>query len=210
MTFYAIQIEECPGFGWQGGPEFDTLIRPLQSSGRNRRKARRAVVIHRYVIPYQNIPVAAYINIKRMHMAMWGSLHTFLHHDELDDTADNEQFGVGDGTTTVFQLKKTYDPGGGATYDWTITKPDVSGALGGGPVVIFIDGAPYAASVNALTGEVDFGSSPPDVGEVLTWSGMHYVCVRFNQDDLPFSIDNKSGHAFITNGSFGLIEELSE
>lgn len=208
MTFYAIQIEECPGFGWQGGPEFDTLIRAI-TSGRNLRKARRPVVLHRYVCPFNNIPAQAYRNIKRVHMGMWGMLHTFLHWDRLDDTAENEVFGAGDGVETEFQLIKTYDPGGGATYDRVITKPDVTGVLGGGPVVISVDGTPTAATVSALTGMVTFSVAPADEAE-LSWSGMHFVCVRFNRDDLPFSIDNRSGTAYITNGSLELVEELTE
>lgn len=215
MTFYAIQIEQCPGFGWQGGPEFDTLILPMES-GRNRRKVRRPVALHRYVCPFNNIPVTAARAIKRIHMAMRGAAHTFLHIDWLDFEAEDEEFGVGDGTTTVFQLKKTYDPGGGATYERDITKPDTTGAIvdnaGNTASLVIKKGGVVAGSgytVSATTGEVTF-SVAPTVGQVLTWSGRHYVCVRFNRDDLPFSIDNVSGTAYITNGSLELIEELTE
>lgn len=208
MTFYAIQIEEVPGFGWQGGPEFDTLIRYL-SNARNKRKPRRQAVLHRYVCPFKNIPITAARNIKRVHMGMWGSLHTFLHHDRLDDTASGEVFGTGDGTTTEFQLVKTYAPGAGASYERIITKPDVNGVLGGGVPVAMVDGTPAEATFNAATGVVTFDVAPGVAAE-LSWSGMHFVCVRFNRDDLPFSIDNKSGTVFITNGTLELIEELSE
>jgi len=208
VTFYAIQIEECPGFGWQGGGEFDTLIRQMQS-GRNKRKARRDVVLHRYVCPFNNIPITAARNIAKVHKGMRGALHTFLFHDRLDDTADGDVFGTGDGTTTVFQLSRTYDPGGGATYSRDITKPDVDGDIDGTLIVVEVDGTPTAVTINAATGGVTFGSAPPN-DAVLTWSGRYYVCVRFNRDDLPFTIDNKSGTVFITNGSLELIEELSE
>jgi uncharacterized protein (TIGR02217 family) len=203
MTFYAIQIEQCPGFGWQGGAEFDTLIRSLES-GRNRRRPRRYVGLHRYVSPMNNIPIQAARAIKKVHMAMLGSAHTFLHWDYLDNEAIAEPFGTGDGATAVFQLIKTYDPGGGATYVRDITKPDDD-------VVIYVNGvADPSASVDPLTGLVDFGSPSPGIGAVLTWGGHHYVCVRFNRDDLPFTIDNKSGTVFVTNGSLELIEELNE
>ena len=223
MTFYAIQIDECPGFGWEGGAEFATLIRQMEN-GRNRRKPTRYVALHRYVAPYNNIPVTAARNIKRMHMAMIGMAHTFLHIDHVDNKAvdgmpdgtELMEFAVGDGVTTVFQLEKTYDPGGGATHVRIITKPDVNGDIPGpngepgSPLAIYVDGIEPAASVDPLTGEVDFGASPPADGAVLSWTGKHYVCVRFNRDDLPFSIDNKSGTVFITNGSLELIEELNE
>jgi uncharacterized protein (TIGR02217 family) len=151
-----------------------------------------------------NIPVEAARAIKKVHMAMLGMAHTFLHWDYIDNEATQEPFGTGDGGTGIFQLIKTYDPGGGATYERIITKPDDD-------VLIYIDGviAPDAV-VDPLTGLVDFGSPVPDIGAALTWSGHFHVCVRFNRDDLPFSIDNKSGTVFITNGSLELIEELNE
>lgn len=213
MTFYAIQIDQCPGFGWEGGAEFDTLIRQLQN-GRNRRKPNRYVALHRYISPMNNIPIEAARAIKRVHMAMLGMAHTFLHFDYLDFEAEDEEFGVGDGAENVFQLKKTYDPGGGATHERDITKPDVAGNIsingdGGLPVVIMVDEVPTAATVSATTGAVTFAVAPAD-GAILTWTGRHYVCVRFNRDDLPFSIDDKDGTVFITNGSLELIEELNE
>ncbi len=210
MTFYAVQIEECPGFGWQGGSEFDTPVRPMES-GRNKRKARRDVALGRYVCPFNNIPITAARNIAKVHKGMRGALHTFLFHDRLDDTAADEVFGTGDGITTIFQLKKIYDPGAGATYSRNITKPDTAGDIDGTLVTIEKNGviASSGVSVNAATGIVTF-TTPPANGVVLTWSGKFYVCVRFNRDDLPFSIDNKSGAVFITNGSLELIEELSE
>lgn len=203
MTFYAIQIEQCEGFGWQGGAEFDTLIRNLEN-GRNRRRPKRYIALHRYIAPMNNIPAAAARAIKKVHMAMLGMAHTFLYEDPLDNEAIDEPFGVGDGVTSVFQLIKTYDPGGGATYERDITKPAED-------VVISVNGTPEPLIVpDPVTGLVDFGSSPPGMSDVLTWSGHHFVCVRFNRDDLPFTIDNKSGTAYITNGSLELIEELNE
>lgn len=214
MTFYAIQIEQCPGFGFQGGAEFDTLIRPL-ANGRNRRRPRRYVALHRYVSPMVNIPVAAARAIKRVHMAMLGPAHTFLHVDHLDCDFEEEEFGVGDGVTTVFQLKKTYDPGGGATYERDITKPDLTGAITGpndepgAALVIKKAGVVVMPTISATAGTVTF-AVPPALGQSLTATGRHYVCVRFNRDDLPFSIDNKSGNVFITNGTLELVEELNE
>lgn len=201
MTFYAIQIEQCPGFGFQGGAEFDTLIR-AQDNGRNRRMPRRYIGLHRYVAPMNNITVEAARAIKKVHMAMLGSAHTFLHWDYLDNELVDEEIDTGDGTTTAFQIIKTYDPGGGATYERDITKPDDD-------LVFKVDGVVAAATYSQTTGIVTFSVAPSD-GDAITASGHFFVCVRFNRDDLPFSIDNKSGDVFITNGSLELIEELTE
>jgi len=211
--FYPITIPPTPGFGWQGGAEFDTLIR-AQESGRNRRIPRRYIGLHRYVAPMKNIPLQAAQSIAVVHKAMLGAAHTFLHIDYLDNQAFNEEFGIGDGSTKDFQLKKTYSPGAGASYERDITKPDVDGDIriqgdAGIPIEILVNGIATAATVNRATGNVHFASAPA-LGAVLTWSGRHYVCVRFNRDDLPFTVDNVSNKVFITNGSLELIEELNE
>lgn len=203
MTFYAVQIASVPGFGWQGGAEFDTLVRQLDN-GRNRRKPLRYVALHRYVAPMNNIPIEAARAIGKVHKAMFGMAHTFLHWDYLDNEAVDEVFGTGDGSTTVFQLKKTYDPGGGATYVRDITKPDAGVSIKKAGVL-----QTSGVSYSQTTGRVTFTSAPA-LGASLTWSGHHFVCVRFNRDDLPFSIDEKSGDVYITNGSLELIEELTE
>lgn len=211
--FYPITIAPTPGFGWQGGAEFDTLIRP-QDSGRNRRIPRRYIGLHRYVAPMKNIPIPAAQSIAAVHKAMLGASHTFLHIDYLDCQAYNEPFGTGDGVTTAFTLKKTYDPGGGATYERDIIRPDVNGDIriqrdAGVPLEVMVSGTPTAVTYNATTKQVVFAAAPA-LGAALTWSGRFYIQVRFNRDDLPFSIDNVSNTVFITNGSLELIEELTE
>lgn len=212
MTYYAIEIEQCPGFGFQGGPEFDTLIRPLEN-GRNRRKPRRYIGLHHYTSPMNNISVEAARAIKKVHMAMLGAAHTFRFLDFLDFEATDAGFGVGDGVTVDFQLKNIYNPGGGAQYLRDITKPDTAFEIqlddAGVPIIVKVAGVTTAVTVNSNTGIVTF-SSPPALGAALTWSGRFWVPVRFNRDDLPFSIDSRNGSVFITNGTLELIEELNE
>lgn len=213
MTFYAITIEPVPGFGFEGGPEFDTLIRTQENSSRNRRTPRRYIGLHKYRCPMKNIPKPAALAIKRVFVAMLGASHTFLHLDYLDFEAEDEAFGTGDGVTTAFTLKKTYDPGGGATYERDIIRPDVDGEIivadddPGIPLVVKVSGTPTAVTFNSTTKKIEFAVAPA-LGATLTWTGRHYIQVRFNRDDLPFSIDNKSGDVFITNGTLELTEEF--
>src|SRR5690606_6994239 len=111
-----------------------------------------------------------------------GRNHTFLHKDWGDYRAEDEQFGIGDGTTTTFQLKKVSTLAGtSATYERIITKPK-SG------VTIYVDGIETGASVSTTDGTVQFASAP-DNGAILTWTGEFYVHVRFDTDYLPFSLD---------------------
>jgi len=113
-------------------------------------------------------------------------------------------FGVGDGTTSIFQLSKTYSFGS-ATYVRPLTKPKAGH-------VIYLDGTPDLETANLLTGIVDFGSSPPGDGVILTWTGEFRVPVRFSDFYLPSTIDNRfgSGGKFATNGTCTLEEVFGE
>lgn len=200
--FYAIQIPPTPGFGFTGGPEFQTNVQNI-ASGREKRNAEWSICRHKYTAPFLNISNDAYLTVKRVFLVMRGRTHTFLHRDWGDFTAANEPFGLGDGSTTVFQLRKTSDLGGGATYDRVITKPDAG-------VAVKVNGvAATGVSVSQLDGSVAFSSAPAN-GAVLTWSGEFFVHVRFDMDYLPFSLDDKNAGGFITNGSVDLLEVLDE
>ncbi len=201
MSFYPIQIEPVPGFGFSGGPEFQTNIQNLQS-GREKRNGEWAICRHKYTAPYKNISNDGYLAVKRVFLICRGRLHTFLHRDWGDFTATDEPFGIGDGTTTTFQLSKLSDLGGGATYSRIVTKPDTG-------VAIKVNGVVTAASVSQLDGSVAFSSAPAS-GAALTWSGEFFVQVRFDMDYLPFTLDDRNAGGYITNGSVDLIEVLDE
>jgi uncharacterized protein (TIGR02217 family) len=201
MAFLPIQIVACPGFGFTGGPEFSTDIKNLQS-GREKRNADWAVCRHKYTSPFMNISDEAYLNVKEVFLVCRGRLHSFLHKDWADYRAVDEEFGVGDGVNLGFQLRKTSTLGSGS-YDRSITKP-------GDDVTVTINGVPYPdINVDPETGIVGFIGAPP-VDSVLRWSGTFFVQVRFDNDYLPFSLDNYRGDGFANNGSVDLIEVLDE
>lgn len=198
--FYPIQIEACPGFGWVGAPSFQTNVQSL-ANGREKRNAEWSICRHHFTAPYKNITDDAYRAIKKVFLICRGRTHTFLHKDWADFRATDEQFGIGDGTTTAFQLSKVSSDGGGS-YTRTIDKP-VAG------VVVKVNGVVTPASVSSLDGSVAF-SSPPANAAVLTWTGEFLVHVRFDIDSLPFSLDDKGRNGFFTNGSVELIEVIDE
>lgn len=199
MAFYATKIPPAAAFGFQGGPVFSTNIKNL-ANGREKRNADWLQCRHQYSCPFQNITNDNYLLIKAVHLAMRGKLHTFLFTDPADNQASNDRFGTGDGTTTVFQLSKIADAGGGATYTRIITKPNT--LIG---VTIRVNGVVTAASVDGTTGLITFSSAPANAS-ILTWTGSFDVQVRFDNDNLPFSINDKSGSTFVQNGSVDLIE----
>lgn len=189
-------IDACETFGWSGGPEFNTRIKVL-ANGRERRNANWTQARHRYALPFQNISADQYAAIRNMFQVCMGMLHAFQYVDPLDNYADNEVFGIATGSPTEYQLSK----------------------------LSVVDAVTYQREVYALTVMPTFTANntpfvPTSVdldrgtaiinrpnGQVLRWTGHFLVWVRFNQDWLPMSIDNRrGGNDYARNGQVELIE----
>lgn len=190
------ELAITPGFGWQGAPEFSTLIK-RQRSGRERRKPLQEVVKHRYTLPFQNITDAAYLRyLKSIFLATRGAAYGFRVKDHSDFRATGAAFGFGDGVTTAFDLFVPYQFGD-AVYLRLILYPVNP--------VFYAGGAAAAAAFDPITKKVVFTTAPADDAP-LTWDGEFRVLVRFENDTLPMSIDNKSGEKLVMNGSVDLLE----
>lgn len=192
--FIDAYIDQCAGFGFVGGPTFNTRITHMRNKSEFRNgdwdDAR-----HVYSAPYLNIKITGYRSLRTMFYVCRGRLHCFRYRDPNDDEpVVNEPFGVGDGATSIFYLSKISEADG-VTYDRRVALPI-------NPVV-YVNGVPDTPDINIVTGVVDFGSSPPGIGDALTWSADAFdVKVRFDQDELPFSLDSPDAR----NGSVNLIE----
>lgn len=201
MTFYAVELDICPAYGWQGGPLGRTRIRSLRN-GHERRNVEADLMRHRFTLPFQNIKNMEYLSyLKGAHAAMYAMAHSFLVKDWLDFQATVEPLGTAPSGTTPVQLTRTYSFGP-VIRTRPITKP-VAGAI------VYQNGVPKAGTLNTLT-----GLFTPDTswtgGATLAWTGEFRVPVRFDNDFLPFSLDGRNaGEAFV-NGSVGLIEVLGE
>lgn len=209
MSYLRKFISTCEAFGWTGGPGFNTDIQQLRS-GRETRNADWMHVQHFYSVPFLNIVHSLYQPIKQMHVVCRGRLGCFLYRDRADDYADDQLFAVAEAGQTEFQLCKisTLD---GVSYQrnvYALYEPDTDGdALEVDPEIT-VDDTP--ASESDYTVDHDRAlivfNTPMTGGEVLRWSGAFAVWVRFDNDRLPFSIDNKSGGEFVLNGSIDLLE----
>lgn len=196
MSYLRAYIEKCPGFGWQGGPSFKTRIVSM-ANGRERRNAEQAYARHAYSAPFRNIRPADYANIKQMHLVCRGMLHAFKFKDLLDYQAGNEVFGAGTGAQTVFQLRKI------STIDGVSYTRNVYAIRS---AAVTVNGVASAPTIDMDRGTATFAVAPA-AAAVLRWTGEFDIWVRFNQDDLPFSIDNKSPkNGVLVNGSVDLIE----
>lgn len=126
--------------------------------------------------------------IMAIYLAHKGGLYPFRFRDWTDYTATDENFGTGDGSTTAFQIIKTYDPGfillnttGGLTYVREIFLFD-------GAPVIKVDGVTKTVVTDYTidaAGLCTF-TSPPANTKPLTWStnsaGGFDVPVRIDGD----------------------------
>lgn len=212
MTFYAIELDTCPAYGWQAGPSIDIDIATL----RNKHELRNwedGLVLHQFTLGFNNKTDGVYRSkIKAAFLAMGGRLHTFLAKDwgdythALADETTPMTFAFGDGVTTGFQLTKSYPfEDSGAVYVRPIFKPLVPG------VVLYADDVPVpGASVDPLTGWVEFDVAPA-MDAVLAWTGEYRVCVRFNDYFLPSTIDSRFANGKpAMNGGCSLIEVPGE
>ena len=214
-------IKTCEAYGWSGGPGFNTRIVP-KLNGRERRNADWDQPQHSYEVPFQNITQPLYAPIKQMHLHRRGAWGVFLYRDRLDWQAEDELFAVAEAGQDEFQLAKTSVIDGVAylRYVYALYVPDPASSASSyqeaadSDVAITVDGTPTSAyTLDRDRGTVLF-DPPMAGGEVLRWSGTFSLWVRFQNDKLPFSIDNRSGGQYVTNGSVQLLEmpppELTE
>ena len=102
-------------------------------------------------------------------MATAGGAGTFQFVDPQDNTVIGAQFGIGDNTTTAFQLSRNIF----GSVDIIQNLPV--------PPTIMVNGAVNAGLTLSSSGIVTF-TDPPAAGDILTWSGsFRYLC-RFSED----------------------------
>jgi hypothetical protein len=106
-------------------------------------------------------------------LAMGGMLSDFLYQDPYDNQVSGQFFGIGDGTTTQFQLLRSIGIGS-----------DIVQNLNGTPVIRIAGGQTLAFTLGS-TGIVTFTTAPP-AGLALTWSGAFFYRTRFDTDEQDF------------------------
>ncbi|WP_319529363.1 DUF2460 domain-containing protein [uncultured Cohaesibacter sp.] len=187
--FHEVVFPLDVGFGASGGPERRTDIATL-SSGHEERNARWAHSRRRYDA---GLGVRSFLDLQTV-LAFFeerrGRLNGFRFRDPFDHcscalgsviSAEDQLIGTGDGSTTTFQLKKTY---GGlyAPYERSVTKPVE------GTVLVAINGtATSNVSVDSISGEITFDVAP-DEDATITAGFRFDVPVRFDTDQLEFSL----------------------
>lgn len=171
-----------PGVKWGvlRQPVFNTTVKP-SVSGREYRAANMTYPRYLYRLSYEFLrdkrsgvdelrTLVGFFSQRR------GRFDSFLYTDPDDNAVTDESFGTGNGSTTAFQLFRSFggfiepifDVNGAAT----IKKAGVTQTLT----------THYTISA---TGVVTFVTAPAN-GAALTWSGSYYWRVRFERDEAEF------------------------
>lgn len=109
-----------------------------------------------------------------------GGVYPFYYNDPDDNAAVNQLIGMGDGSTTAFQLARPLvDYGFSVAIQSPVPHVDPT---------IYVDEVPTAAFTLGAAGVVNFNSAPA-FGATLSWSGNYYWLVRFDDDSIPLSKD---------------------
>ncbi len=186
-------LDACPAYTFSGGPTFSTRLNTL-ASGREYRNQSWSLPKHQYGAPFLNIDQATFETIKAAFYIARGMAIGFRFKDWTDYRATNVVIGVAPSGSAPIQLIKEYETEGEG-YARKITKPIAS------TVVVRSNGAVKAGTVNESTGMFT-PTAPWTPGQTLIWSGEFDVPVRFNTDQIPFTLDNPGA----LNGDVALLE----
>lgn len=185
------------GLGTANGPTFRTR-RISVRSGIIYRNPVFAMPLYRYTILYRNLTQSQHEEVVAAFNACLAGVHSFRIKDYQDYSATDELLStVATGSSQQIQLTKTYTFGGQST-ERNIRKPVA------GTVQMTANGSPISVAVDTTTGIVTLTAT---AGAALRWSGEFDVPVMFEEDELPFSGDNKNVDGLILTGNVPLVED---
>lgn len=167
-------------FGVVRTPIFSTSIKTA-SSGREFRAANQLYPSWRYRLQYEFLRdlrsgVDELRTLAGFFLARQGRFDTFLFSDPDDNSVTGQQFGTGDGSTTAFQLLRSFGGFLEPVYDLN------------GSVQVYKAGVLQTLSTHysvSSSGVVTFVAAPT-AGQALTWSGSYYWRCRFEKDSSDF------------------------
>lgn len=214
--FHEVLFPTGISYGSNGGPGFKTSITTLPS-GQEERVQLWSGGRNQYDVSKGIKQLSDLAEVMTFYRARSGATNGFRFKDFMDfhssptnpshtgsTGTQDQEIGVGDGTETVFQLKKTYTSG--ATSVTRVIRKPVSGT-----VSVWVNSALQTEgvdyTVDTTTGEITFGTAPTS-GHVIDASFEFDVPVRFGEDAdrvLAASVD-----AYDTGSipSIPLIEDL--
>jgi uncharacterized protein (TIGR02217 family) len=183
MAFHEVQFPSDISYGSSGGPEYSTDV-VITAGGHEQRNVNWSAARAKYNVAHGVKTQAQLEALIAFFRARKGKAYGFRFKDWTDYEAAAQTIGVGDGSTTAFQLVRNYISGG-VSEARSIAKP-VSGS-----VSIYLDVVQQLSgwSIDDASGLVTF-SSAPSSGVVVTADFQFDVPVRFDTDQLSARLED--------------------
>jgi len=189
MAFIETRFPTDIAYGASGGPQYSTDIVIMQS-GYEQRNANWSAARAQYNVAH-GVKTQAQLNtLIAFFRARKGRADGFRFKDWSDYQVAAQAIGTGNGTSTVFQLVKTYTDGG-ITETRNITKPVA------GTVNIYLNAVLQSSGItlDTTTGRVTFTSAPA-ASVAITADFQFDVPVRFDTDRLSATIDSYGSNSW--------------
>lgn len=173
-----------PGLAWDStrDPVWSTSVK-TSVAGREYRNSNYSYPLWKYKLKFEFLRArAAFPEMQALaafYNARSGAADTWLHNDVDDNSVTAQQFGVGDGTTKIFQLVRSF---GGYTEPVFELNAAPQIYVNGTLKTITTD---YTVTMLGGAGVVTFVAAPA-AAAVLTWTGTYYWRCRFMADNLTF------------------------
>lgn len=177
-------------YGSSGGPKFKTTIF-TSDSGYEQRNIDWSNIRSEFDVSHGIKDQSQMDELTNFFMVVNGRAYGFRYKDWNDFSINLQQIGVGDGSTTTFQLVKTYTyvetaSSTTVTYTRRITKPSWSTIAG-----VTVDGTPVPAdtgsphyTIDYTTGILTFSTAPGNGLVVAVGAAEFHIPVRFDDDAL--------------------------
>jgi len=178
MSFDNVRLPPDIERGSRSIPRFSTSVVTL-GRGAEQRNADWPQQRLKFDVSYGIQDEDDYHIVRDFFYARLGKARGFLFKDWSDYYVKNQLIGIGDGSTTKFQLIKHYVSV--VTYVRKIIAPVAS------TLKVYVNGVQTAVSLNATTGEITFGTAP-DPSTTITADFEFDVPVRFDTDEFPIEI----------------------
>lgn len=178
MAYINAILDEAVAYGFEGGPEYNTIVVDLEN-GLTHRDSAWMYPRHKYTAQFDNMDDDDRDAVIEVFHAVRGQRHSFKFKDWNDYVANAEPLNVEVGTTNPVQLYKTYNFG--PAYTIRLIQAIAT-------ATIFNGVTPVNGTLDTETGV--FYPNEAWASGLYTWSGEFYVWVRFTQDYNSFTINS--------------------
>lgn len=187
MAHLDARLLDRVAYGTIYGTGYKTEVHTLKS-GLERRKALWSTPRGQFAVMYKMLKADQHEQVVAAFHACAGRLNTFRLHDRTDDTASNEPIGTGTGAPETYQLSRRLSFAG-VSRDLPVLLPNADNFR------VFVGGVETSAyTLDPLLGRLTLTAAD---GAAVTWSGTFDKKVRFDDDDLEFTLEPRAGGVHI-------------